>query len=209
CIEILADRVKEGPSEPRWVDTVIAMEAIAKMGLPIMEVVVPVEPDSDVRNQILARFYNIEKPSERNIVIEQAITTLIETGLGKENLIGRKRKREVDLVFTDTTARGITVGVIIKALKPQEALRIDSIEPLIDLAKSRKLNKLILLTTSPLDPNSQNALKQFENVKIVFLDDNRVSTLIYVSQIFKNLSRPERLTPETSLEVLRKINLIG
>lgn len=216
CIEILADRVKEGLSEPRWVDTAIAMEAIAKMGLPIMEAVVPLEPDSDVRSQILARFYNIEKPSERSIVIEQAITTLIETGLGKENLIGRKRinvsltrKREVDLVFTDTTARGITVGVIIKALKPQEALGIDSIEPLIDLAKSKKLNKLILLTTSPLDPNSQNALKQFENVKIVFLDDNRISTLIYVSQIFKNLSRPERLTPETSLEVLQKINLVG
>lgn len=216
CIEILAERVKEGSTEPRWVDTTIVMEAIAKMGLPLIEAVVPIEPDSDVRSQILARFYNIEKSSERSIVIEQAIITLIEAGLGKENLIRRKRinvsltkKREVDLLFTDSTAGGIMVGVVIKALKPQEALGIGSVESLIDLAKSRKLDKLILLTTSPLNADSQSALKQFENVKVLFLNDEKISTLIYVSQVFKNLSRPERLTPETSLEVLRKINLIG
>ncbi|MEM1558056.1 MAG: hypothetical protein QXR44_04560 [Thermoproteota archaeon] len=216
CIEILADRVKEGSTEPKWVDTKIAMEAVAKMGLPLIEVVVPVEPDSDVRSQILTRFYNIEKASERSIVIEQAIATLIETGLGKENLIRRKRinvsitrKREVDLLFTDSISGGIIVGAIIKALKPQEALGMDNIKSLIDLAKSGKLDKLILLTTSPLDTASQNFLKRFENVKVLFLDDNKISTLLYVSQVFKNLSRPERLTPEVSLEVLRKINLIG
>jgi hypothetical protein len=76
------------------------------------------------------------------------------------------------------------------------------------LAESRKLDKLILLTTSPLDHGSQNALKQFGNVKVLFLDGNSVSMLIYVSQAFRNLSRPERLTPETSIEVLRRLNII-
>jgi len=214
CIEILADRISKGLSEPAFVSTAIAMEAIAKMGLPLVEMVVPIEPDSDVKSQIITRFYNIEKPSERSIVIEQAIATLIETGLGRENILGRKRisvsltrKREVDLLFTDSTAGGIKVGVIIKALKPTEHLGKSSIEPLIDLAKSRRLDKLILLTTSPLDPDSQKALKLFENVKILHLDDNKISTLIYASQTFKNLARPGRLTPEASREVLRKIGL--
>jgi len=191
------------------------MEAITKMGLPFMEIVVPIEPDSDVINQILSRFYNIEKPSERSMVIEQALATLIEMGLGRENFLGRKRisvsltrKREVDLLFTDSSAGGAKVGVIIRALKPEETLGRSSIEPLIDLAESRRLDKLILLTTSPLDSSSQNALKQFKNVKVLFLDGNSVSMLIYVSQVFRNLSRPERLTPETSLEVLRRLNII-
>ncbi|MEM2570477.1 MAG: hypothetical protein QXP96_01995 [Thermoproteota archaeon] len=216
CIEILAERISKGITQPNFVDPVIAMEAITKMGLPLIEIIVPIEPDSDVRKQIIARFYNIEKPSERGMVIEQAITTLIETGLGKENLLGRKRisvsltrKREVDLLFTDSTAGGIKVGIIIKAMRPKEPLLKSSIEPLIDLAKSRKLDKLILITTSPLDSESQSTLKQFENVKVIFLDDAKISTLIYVSQVFKNLSRPERLTPEVSMEVLKKINLIG
>lgn len=215
CIEILAERISKGITQPNFADPAIAMEAITKMGLPLIEIMVPIEPDSDVRKQIIARFYNIEKPSERSMVIEQAITTLIETGLGKENLLGRKRisvsltrKREVDLLFTDNTAGGIKVGIIIKAMRPQEQLSKSSVEPLIDLAKSRKLDKLILITTSPLDSEPQNTLKQFENVKVVFLDDAKISMLIYVSQVFKNLSRPERLTPEVSLEVLRKINLI-
>ena len=215
CIEILADRISKGLTEPMFVDNEIVMEAITKMGLPFIEIVIPIEPDSDVRNQILSRFYNIEKPSERGMVIEQALATLIETGLGRENLLGRKRisvsltrKREVDLLFTDNSAGGAKVGVIIRALKPEETLGRSSIEPLIDLAESRKLDKLILLTTSPLDHGSQNALKQFGNVKVLFLDGNSVSMLIYVSQAFRNLSRPERLTPETSLEVLRRLNII-
>ncbi len=215
CVEILADRISKGLTKPIFVDNEIVMEAITKMGLPFMEIVVPIEPDSDVINQILSRFYNIEKPSERSMVIEQALATLIEMGLGRENFLGRKRisvsltrKREVDLLFTDSSAGGAKVGVIIRALKPEETLGRSSIEPLIDLAESRRLDKLILLTTSPLDSSSQNALKQFKNVKVLFLDGNSVSMLIYVSQVFRNLSRPERLTPETSLEVLRRLNII-
>ncbi|MDW8034739.1 MAG: restriction endonuclease, partial [Nitrososphaerota archaeon] len=215
CIEILAERIGRGLTEPMFVDPVIAMEAITKMGLPFIDTIAPIEPDSDVKNQIISRFYNIEKPSERSMIIEKAILTLMETGLGRDSIMGRKRisvsltkKREVDLLFTDTTSGGIRVGVVIKVSKPREALGIDSIESLIDLAKSRKIDKLILLTTNPLDSDSQSALKQFENVKVLFLDDDKISTLLYVSQVFKNLSRPERLNPEVSLEVLRKIGII-
>ncbi|MEM2940959.1 MAG: hypothetical protein QW304_05360 [Thermoproteota archaeon] len=215
CIEILADRINRGITEPRFVDTVVAMDAVMKIGPPLGEFIIPVEPDSDVKNQILTRFYNIEKTSERSIVLEQAVSTLIESGLGKVNLIGRKRisisltrKREVDILFTDSTSGGVTVGIIVKAPKPQEGLTRSSIEPLMEIAKSKKLNRLILLTTSPIDPELQDVLKSFENIRVQTLNDDEVSMLIYVSQVFKGLSRPERLTPEVSLEVLRRIGII-
>lgn len=215
CIEILADRISRGITEPRFVDTVIAMDAVMKIGPPLGEFIIPIEPDSDVKNQILTRFYNIEKASERSIVLEQAVSTLVESGLGKANLIGRKRisvsltrKREVDILFTDSTSGGVTTGIIVKAPKPQEGLTRSSIEPLVEIAKSKKLNRLILLTTSPIDPEMQDVLKPFENIRVQILNDDDVSVLIYVSQVFKNLSRPERLTPEVSLEVLRRIGII-
>jgi hypothetical protein len=215
CIEILADRISKGITEPRFVDPVVAMEAVMKMGPPLAEFIIPIEPDSDVKNQILTRFYNIEKTSERSIVLEQAVSILIENGLGKENLMGRKRinvsltrRREVDILFADSTSRGANVGIIVKAPRPQEGLTRSSIEPLIEIAKSKKLNRLILLTTSPIDPELQDILKSFENIKVQILNDDEVSLLIHVSQVFKNLSRPERLTPEVSLDVLRRIGVL-
>lgn len=215
CIEILADRINRGITEPRFVDTVVAMDAVMKIGPPLGEFIIPVEPDSDVKNQILTRFYNIEKASERSIVLEQAVSTLIESGLGKENLMGRKRisisltrKREVDILFTDSTSGGVTAGIVVKALKPQEGLTRSSIEPLVEIARSKKLNRLILLTTSPIDPGLQDVLKSFENIKMKILNDDEVALLIYVSQVFKNLSRLGRLTSEVSLEVLRRIGIL-
>lgn len=216
CVEIIADRISRGITEPRFVDTVVTMDAVMKMGPPLGEFIVPIEPDSDVKNQILTRFYNIEKTSERSMVLERAVSTLIETGLGRENLMGRKRisisltrKREIDILFADRTAGGVNVGIIVKAPKPQEGLTRSSVESLIEVAKSKKLNRLILLTTSPIDPELRDALKSFENIRVQILNDDEVSMLIYVSQLFKNLSRPERITPEIAIEVLRRVGIIG
>lgn len=216
CIEILAERLERGITQPDYVDTVIAMEAVMKMGLPAARLATPVTPDSDVKNQIITRFYNIEKPSERAILMEKAVSSLIETAFGKQSLIGRKRinvsltrKREIDLLFTDATSGGAQVGVMIKAPKPSEGLKRSSIEPLIDFARSRKLDRIIMLTTSPVSPELQKALESLGNVKIRVLSDEEVSTLLYVSQAFRSLSRPESPTRELSLELLKKINLIG
>ena len=214
CVEILAERMSRGITQPDFVDPVIVMNAIMKMGPPIARLVVPIEPDSDVKKQIITMFYNVEKPSERAMILEKAVSSLIETGLGKMNLLGRKRisvslgkKREIDVLFIDSMRGNMSVGVMIKAPKPSEGL--SGVEPLIDFAKSRKLDRLLLLTTSPVDPELQRNLESFGNVGIRVLSDDDVSTTIYVSRVFKNLSRPESLTPEVSLEVLKKISLIG
>ncbi|MEM2930859.1 MAG: hypothetical protein QW797_08395 [Thermoproteota archaeon] len=216
CIEILAERMARGITQPSFVDTVIVMEAIMKMGPPVARLVAPIEPDSDVKNQIITRFYNIEKPSERAMILEKAVSSLIETGIGKANLLGRRRigvsfsrKREIDILFTDSTRGNISTGVMIKAPKPSEGLGKSGVEPLIDFAKSKKLDRLILLTTSPVDPELQKSLESFGNVGIRVLSDDDVSMLIYASRVFKNLSRPENPTPEVSLEILKRISLIG
>jgi len=216
CIELLAERLEKGITQPNFVDAVIVMEAIMKMGPPIARFATPVTPDSDVKSQILTRFYNVEKPSERAIILEKAVSSLIETGLGRQSLMGRRRisvsltrKREVDLLFTDSTRGGAQVGVMVKAPKPSEGLKRSSVEPLLDFAKSRKLDRVVLLTTSPVEPELQRSLESLGNVKIRVLSDDEVSTLIYVSQVFRSLSRLESPTPEVSLEILRRINLIG
>ncbi|MGQ9690679.1 MAG: hypothetical protein ACUVQY_05360 [Thermoproteota archaeon] len=214
CIEILADRIDRGITEPKVVDTVIAMEAVMKMGPPRVEMVVPLEPDSDVKNQIITRFYNIEKQSERQILLEQALASLIEMALGRDNLLGRKRvsisltkKREVDLLFMDSTSGGERVGVIIKAPMPSEGLKRSAVEPILDLTKSKSLDKLTLLTTSPADPDLQGILDSLR-IKTCILGEPEISMIIYVSHVFKNLSRSTGLTQEESLEVLRRIGLI-
>ncbi|MGQ9596682.1 MAG: hypothetical protein ACUVUS_04710 [Thermoproteota archaeon] len=214
CIEILADRIGRGITEPKVVDTVIAMEAVMKMGPPRVEMVVPLEPDSDVKNQIITRFYNIEKQSERQILLEQALASLIEMALGRDNLLGRKRvsisltkKREVDLLFMDSTSGGERVGVIIKAPMPSEGLKRSAVEPILDLTKSKSLDKLTLLTTSPADPDLQGILDSLR-IKTCILGEPEISMIIYVSHVFKNLSRSTGLTQEESLEVLRRIGLI-
>lgn len=214
CIEILADRISRGITEPKVVDTVIAMEAVMKMGPPRVEMVVPLEPDSDVKNQIITRFYNIEKQSERQILLEQALASLIEMALGRDNLLGRKRvsisltkKREVDLLFMDSTSGGERVGVIIKAPMPSEGLKRSAVEPILDLTKSKSLDKLTLLTTSPADPDLQGILDSLR-IKTCILGEPEISMMIYVSHVFKNLSRSTGLTQEESLEVLRRIGLI-
>lgn len=214
CIEILADRISRGITEPKVVDTVIAMEAVMKMGPPRVEMVVPLEPDSDVKNQIITRFYNIEKQSERQILLEQALASLIEMALGRDNLLGRKRvsvsltkKREVDLLFIDSTSGGERVGVMIKAPMPSEGLKRSAVEPILDLTKSKSLDKLTLLTTSPADPDLQGILDSLR-IKTCILGEPEISMMIYVSHVFKNLSRSTGLTQEESLEVLRRIGLI-
>lgn len=214
CIEVLADRISRGITEPKVVDTVIAMEAVMKMGPPRVEMVIPLEPDSDVKNQIITRFYNIEKQSERKILLEQALASLIEMALGRDNLLGRKRvsvsltkKREVDLLFMDSTSGGERVGVIIKAPMPSEGLKRSAVEPILDLTKSKSLDKLTLLTTSPADPDLQGILDSLR-IKTCILGEPEISMMIYVSHVFKNLSRSTGLTQEESLEVLRRIGLI-
>jgi hypothetical protein len=216
CVEILAERLARGITQPDYVDTVIAMEAVVKMDLLAARLATPVTPDSDVKSQIMTRFYNIEKSSERTIVLEKAVSSLVETGLGKESLIGRKRinvsltrKREIDLLFTDNTRGEAQVGVMIKAPKPSEGLRRSSIEPLIDIARSRKLDRIVLLTTCPVDPELQKALEPLGDIEIRVLSDEEVSTLLYVSQAFRSLSRPESPTREVSIELLKRLNLIG
>jgi len=68
---------------------------------------------------------------------------------------------------------------------------------------------LVLLTTSPVEPELQRSLESMGNVKTRVLSDDEVSTIIYASQVFRSLSRPESPTPEVSLEILERINLIG
>ncbi|MGQ9478680.1 MAG: hypothetical protein ACUVQ0_01495 [Thermoproteota archaeon] len=214
CIEILADRLQKRITKSIFVDTAIATEAVMKMGLPATVSAVPLEPDSDVRSQIMARFYNIEKNSERSTVLQKAVSILIEKGFGDVSLLGRKRisvsltrKREVDLVFLDRDSN-VSVGVIIKAPRLDEGVGRDFVEPLMEITGSGKLGRVFFLTTSPIDPESQKTLESFKNLRILVLNDKEVSMLIYVSQVFRNLSRPVTPTPEESIEVLRRIGLL-
>ncbi|MGB9806800.1 MAG: restriction endonuclease [Thermoproteota archaeon] len=194
----------------------IAQEALSKLtGVPLEKPLLPLMPDSDVAKQIVSKFYSIEKPGERGKILEDSIKSLISLVFGEEKVVGKKREkisktksREIDILFYDYS--GKLNGVEVKAYDPRKErlVKVKDIEGFIELAKHKKFDRFLLITTSRLDFASQQELSKLSNVKVHVMQEEQVAKVLYVTDAIKDLGRQEKLSKEEAQDILLELEIL-
>ncbi len=210
-IELATDQNKKS------VDLAISNEAlervIAATGLPLQTP--SISPPPALSNQILDDFWGIRRNSERSFKVEKALREVLQKAVPQGGIMKvhskKKRpltsqgRREIDVLAYKGPK---PIGFEVKAYEIKNEVAKKELEATFLIADENLVNHLVIVSTSTLSIEAANELqKRSEKVSLVFLDEPKLTLLLYVSNVM-GIQRGASLQPDEAIEALKQIGVM-